>query len=75
MFLKAIVYSLIFYCLFYIQGGDKNSYPDEINQLKDKRFLFKVQVKIQDLNSIDPYVMQVVKLGYDESFIAAFQKK
>ncbi|KAJ1429547.1 hypothetical protein SESBI_08330 [Sesbania bispinosa] len=53
-FLKIPAYELR--TSYIAKGGDKNRHPEEIDSFKDKKFLFKVQVKIQDMESIVPYV-------------------
>ncbi|KAJ1429519.1 hypothetical protein SESBI_08290 [Sesbania bispinosa] len=56
-------------------GGDKNRHPEEIDSFKDKKFLFKVQVKIQDMESIVPYVISISRLCFEDNIIASFEKK
>ncbi|KAJ1400745.1 hypothetical protein SESBI_29288 [Sesbania bispinosa] len=60
---------------FIARGGDKNCHPEEIDAFKEKKCLFKVNVKIKGLDSIVPYVLNVQRLCCDEDLIAAFIKK
>ncbi|KAJ1378505.1 Nucleic acid-binding, OB-fold [Sesbania bispinosa] len=53
----------------------KNRHPEEIDSFKDKKFLFKVQVKIQDMESIVPYVISISRLCFEDNIIASFEKK
>ncbi|KAJ1407816.1 hypothetical protein SESBI_24005 [Sesbania bispinosa] len=48
---------------------------EEIDSFKDKKFLFKVQVKIQDMESIVPYVISISRLCFEDNIIASFEKK
>ncbi|KAJ1379893.1 hypothetical protein SESBI_46499 [Sesbania bispinosa] len=56
------------------KGGDKNRHPEEIDSFKDKKFLFKVQVKIQDMESIVPYVISISRLCFEDNIIASFER-
>ncbi|KAJ1407284.1 hypothetical protein SESBI_24386 [Sesbania bispinosa] len=58
-----------------VPGGDKNRHPEEIDSFKDKKFLFKVQVKIQDMETIVPYVISISRLCFEDNIIASFEKK
>ncbi|XP_057719454.1 uncharacterized protein LOC130933863 [Arachis stenosperma] len=40
-----------------LKGVEKNSCPEEINKLRNIKFIFKVQLKMRNLNSYEPYVM------------------
>ncbi|MED6191040.1 hypothetical protein PIB30_112111, partial [Stylosanthes scabra] len=57
------------------KGGDKNSCPEEINRLRDKKFIFKVQLKMRDVNSYEPYVIHVLKMSNEDSIVSAFISK
>ncbi|KAJ1410294.1 hypothetical protein SESBI_22028 [Sesbania bispinosa] len=48
---------------------------EEIDSFKDKKLLFKVQVKIQDMESIVPYVISISRLCFEDNIIASFEKK
>ncbi|KAJ1388352.1 Nucleic acid-binding, OB-fold [Sesbania bispinosa] len=72
-FLKIPAYELR--TSYIAKGGDKNRHPEEIDSFKDKKFLFKVQVKIQDMESIVPYVISISRLCFEDNIIASFEKK
>ncbi|KAJ1402561.1 Nucleic acid-binding, OB-fold [Sesbania bispinosa] len=72
-FLKILAYELR--TSYIAKGGDKNRHPEEIDSFKDKKFLFKVQVKIQDMESIVPYVISISRLCFEDNIIASFEKK
>ncbi|KAJ1383416.1 hypothetical protein SESBI_43416 [Sesbania bispinosa] len=72
-FLKIPAYELR--TSYIAKGGDKNRHPEEIDSFKDKKFLFKVQVKIQDMESIVPYVISISRLCFKDNIIASFEKK
>ncbi|KAJ1384643.1 hypothetical protein SESBI_42359 [Sesbania bispinosa] len=72
-FLKIPAYKLR--TSYIAKGGDKNRHPEEIDSFKDKKFLFKVQVKIQDMESIVPYVISISRLCFEDNIIASFEKK
>ncbi|KAJ1414826.1 Nucleic acid-binding, OB-fold [Sesbania bispinosa] len=72
-FLKIPAYEL--HTSYIAKGGDKNRHPEEIDSFKDKKFLFKVQVKIQDMESIVPYVISISRLCFEDNIIASFEKK
>ncbi|KAJ1413129.1 hypothetical protein SESBI_19892 [Sesbania bispinosa] len=72
-FLKILAYELR--TSYIVKGGDKNRHPEEIDSFKDKKFLFKVQVKIQDMESIVPYVISISRLCFEDNIIASFEKK
>ncbi|KAJ1386568.1 Nucleic acid-binding, OB-fold [Sesbania bispinosa] len=74
-FLERGVYKSIADLKEVTQGGDKNRHPEEIDSFKDKKFLFKVQVKIQDMESIVPYVISISRLCFEDNIIASFEKK
>ncbi|XLT56841.1 hypothetical protein HN873_049445 [Arachis hypogaea] len=40
------------------KGVEKNSCPEEINKLRDIKFIFKVQLKMRNLNSYEPYACE-----------------
>ncbi|MED6112262.1 hypothetical protein PIB30_060138 [Stylosanthes scabra] len=58
-----------------MRGGNKNEFPDELGKFRDKTFLFKVSVKLENLNSFQPISIIVIKLYHDESIINSFIKK
>ncbi|KAJ1412910.1 Nucleic acid-binding, OB-fold [Sesbania bispinosa] len=62
------------YFNFCDKGGDKNRHPEEIDSFKDKKFLFKVQVKIQDMESIVPYVISISRLCFENNIIVSFER-
>ncbi|KAJ1398436.1 Nucleic acid-binding, OB-fold [Sesbania bispinosa] len=72
-FLKIPAYELR--TSYIAKGGDKNRHPEEIDSFKDKKFLFKVQVKIQDMESIVPCVISISRLCFEDNIIASFEKK
>ncbi|KAJ1377028.1 hypothetical protein SESBI_49312 [Sesbania bispinosa] len=74
-FLERGVYKSIADLKEVTHGGDKNRHPEEIDSFKDKKFLFKVQVKIQDMESIVPYVISISRLCFEDNIIASFEKK
>ncbi|KAJ1375280.1 Nucleic acid-binding, OB-fold [Sesbania bispinosa] len=74
-FLERGVYKSIADLKEVTQSGDKNRHPEEIDSFKDKKFLFKVQVKIQDMESIVPYVISISRLCFEDNIIASFEKK
>ncbi|RYR34815.1 hypothetical protein Ahy_A10g049857 [Arachis hypogaea] len=47
------------------RGGTNEEYPTELNSFRGKRFLFKVSVKMEDLNSFQPCKIIVMKLYGD----------
>ncbi|MED6187540.1 hypothetical protein PIB30_077439 [Stylosanthes scabra] len=58
-----------------LKGGGKNDFPKELNAFIGKRFLFKVTVKLENINAFQPVSISVVKLCDDESIIRAFAEK
>ncbi|KAJ1428920.1 Nucleic acid-binding, OB-fold [Sesbania bispinosa] len=72
-FLKIPAYELR--TSYIAKGGNKNRHLEEIDSFKDKKFLFKVQVKIQDMESIVPYVISISRLCFEDNIIASFEKK
>ncbi|KAJ1409100.1 Nucleic acid-binding, OB-fold [Sesbania bispinosa] len=74
-FLHRCVYKSIVDLKEVTQGGNKNGHPEEIDAFLEKKFLFKVQVKMQDFESIVPSVISVSKLCFDENIIHAFIQK
>ncbi|RYR03963.1 hypothetical protein Ahy_B06g083442 [Arachis hypogaea] len=56
-------------------GVEKNSCPDEINKLRDIKFIFKVQLKMRNLNSYEPYVIHVLRMTNENSLVSTFLDK
>ncbi|MED6185367.1 hypothetical protein PIB30_056397 [Stylosanthes scabra] len=48
-----------------MRGGNKNEFYDELGKFKDKTFLFKVSVKLENLNSFQPISNYVPKTTSD----------
>ncbi|KAK3224806.1 hypothetical protein Dsin_004668 [Dipteronia sinensis] len=61
--------------LHIIRGGDLAKYPHELDVLKDKTFLFKVNIKKQNILQLGESSFQVGKVCTDESIIEDFAKK
>ncbi|XP_052111592.1 uncharacterized protein LOC107469794 [Arachis duranensis] len=57
------------------KGVEKNSCPEEINKLRDIKFIFKVQLKMRNLNSYEPYVIHVLRMTNENSLVSAFLDK
>ncbi|QHO50679.1 Replication protein A 70 kDa DNA-binding subunit B [Arachis hypogaea] len=57
------------------RGGVNKEYPTELNSLMGKKFLFKVSVKMEDLNAFQPCRIIVTKLCADNSVITKFTAK
>ncbi|MED6180428.1 hypothetical protein PIB30_010359 [Stylosanthes scabra] len=58
-----------------LKGGGKNDFLKELNAFIGKRFLFKVTVKLENINAFQPVSISVVKLCDNESIIRAFAEK
>ncbi|RYR62188.1 hypothetical protein Ahy_A04g019588 [Arachis hypogaea] len=56
-------------------GVEKNSCPEGINKLRDIKFIFKVQLKMRNLNSYEPYVIHVLRMTNENSLVPAFLDK
>ncbi|XLU41959.1 hypothetical protein S245_036773, partial [Arachis hypogaea] len=56
-------------------GVEKNSCLEEINKLRDIKFIFKVQIKMRNLNSYEPYVIHVLRMTNENSLVSAFLDK
>ncbi|XP_061356029.1 uncharacterized protein LOC133300489 [Gastrolobium bilobum] len=56
------------------RGADLEHYPEELNVLKDRSMLFKVNVKISNLNSYSEPKYHVAKVCISESIITSFLK-
>ncbi|RYQ88971.1 hypothetical protein Ahy_B09g095855 isoform A [Arachis hypogaea] len=56
------------------RGGDEE-YSIELNSLMGKKFLFKISVKMEDLNAFQPCSIIVTKLCGDNSVITKFTAK
>ncbi|XP_061362245.1 uncharacterized protein LOC133305994, partial [Gastrolobium bilobum] len=56
------------------RGADLEHYPEELNVLKDRSKLFKVNVKISNLNSYNEPKYHVAKVCISESIITSFLK-
>ncbi|MED6147159.1 hypothetical protein PIB30_041488 [Stylosanthes scabra] len=54
------------------RGGIKEDYPSKIGGFLNKRFIFKVSVKLEDMNAFQPCKIVVLKLCADPPMIAAF---
>ncbi|QHO30175.1 Putative PIF1 DNA helicase/replication protein-like protein [Arachis hypogaea] len=57
------------------KGVEKNSCPEEINKLRDIKFIFKVQLKMRNLNSYEPYVIHVLRMTNENSLVSTFLDK
>ncbi|XLU72060.1 hypothetical protein S245_031113 [Arachis hypogaea] len=57
------------------KGVEKNSCPEEINKFRDIKFIFKVQLKMRNLNYYEPYVIHVLRMTNENSLISAFLDK
>ncbi|QHO30885.1 uncharacterized protein [Arachis hypogaea] len=58
-----------------IEGGVNEEYPIELNSFRGKKFLFKVSVKMEDLNSFQPCKVIVMKMTDEISLITKFLGK
>ncbi|XLU20511.1 hypothetical protein S245_056577, partial [Arachis hypogaea] len=56
-------------------GGNKIEFPEELSKFKNRTFLFKVSVKLENINSFQPVSITVVKLYHDEAIINSFKYK
>ncbi|RYR68002.1 hypothetical protein Ahy_A03g014479 [Arachis hypogaea] len=54
---------------------NKNEYPQELNTSVDKNFIFKISVKMEDINAFQPCIIVVLKLCADNSIISKFLDK
>ncbi|KAL4338396.1 hypothetical protein AHAS_Ahas12G0206000 [Arachis hypogaea] len=57
------------------KGSSKDDIPDEINSFKGKKFLFKISVKLDDINAFQPCKITVLKLCEDLQLITLFASK
>ncbi|MED6135787.1 hypothetical protein PIB30_049865 [Stylosanthes scabra] len=58
-----------------LRGGAKDEFPKELDVFIGKKFLFKVIVKLENINAFQPVSISVVKLCDEESIIHAFVEK
>ncbi|XLU58431.1 hypothetical protein S245_053079, partial [Arachis hypogaea] len=56
-------------------GVNKNVFPAEINSFKCKKVLFKVYVKLDDINTFQLCMITVLKLNEDKSLMPSFAAK
>ncbi|XLU31213.1 hypothetical protein S245_067279, partial [Arachis hypogaea] len=59
----------------FLEDVEKNSCPKEINKLRDINFIFKVQLKMRNLNSYESYVIHVLRMTNEDSLVFAFLDK
>ncbi|XLT03043.1 hypothetical protein HN51_052394 [Arachis hypogaea] len=57
------------------KGVEKISCPEENNKFRDIKFLFKVQLKMRNLNSYEPYVIHVLRMTNENFLVSAFLDK
>ncbi|XP_025679267.2 uncharacterized protein [Arachis hypogaea] len=57
------------------KGGVHEEYPTELNALVGKKFLFKLIVKMEDVNAFQPYKIVVAKLCEEDSVMNKFLEK
>ncbi|XP_052107351.1 uncharacterized protein LOC107495516 isoform X1 [Arachis duranensis] len=57
------------------RGGVNEEYPIDLNSFRGKKFLFKVSVKMEDINSFQPCKVIVMKLTDEISLITKFLGK
>ncbi|XP_020963328.1 uncharacterized protein LOC110264975 [Arachis ipaensis] len=57
------------------KGGLKDEYPQELNAFVDKNFIFKISVKMEDINAFQPCKIFILKLCADNSIISKFLDK
>nr|XP_025614469.1 uncharacterized protein LOC112707100 isoform X6 [Arachis hypogaea] len=57
------------------RGGVNEEYPIELNSFRGKKFLFKVSIKMEDLNSFQPCKVIVMKMTDEISLITKFLGK
>ncbi|XP_057723376.1 uncharacterized protein LOC130939273 [Arachis stenosperma] len=57
------------------KGGLKDEYPQELNAFIGKNFIFKISVKMEDINAFQPCRIVVLKLCADNSIISKFLDK
>ncbi|XP_016178895.1 uncharacterized protein LOC107621386 [Arachis ipaensis] len=58
-----------------MMGGNRIEFSEELSKFKSKTFLFKVSVKLENINSFQPVSITVVKLCHDETIISSFKQK
>ncbi|XP_052113972.1 uncharacterized protein LOC107473575 isoform X1 [Arachis duranensis] len=58
-----------------LRGGNRIEFPEELSKFKNKTFLFKVSVKLENINSFQPVSITVMKLCHDEAIISSFKQK
>ncbi|MED6126286.1 hypothetical protein PIB30_076910 [Stylosanthes scabra] len=57
------------------KGLSEDIFPEEICAFKEKNMLFKVNVKVVNINSYQPCTYHVYKLSQDKNLILAFKEK
>ncbi|MED6195592.1 hypothetical protein PIB30_039372 [Stylosanthes scabra] len=62
-------------CEIFERGLSVDIFPDEIFSFKEKTMLFKVNVKVVNINSYQPCTYHVYKLSQNEKLIKAFKEK
>ncbi|QHN83101.1 uncharacterized protein DS421_20g701700 [Arachis hypogaea] len=58
-----------------MRGGNRIDFPIELSKFKNKTFLFKVSVELENINSFQSVSITVVKLYHDEAIINSFKQK
>ncbi|KAL4294244.1 hypothetical protein AHAS_Ahas18G0208700 [Arachis hypogaea] len=59
----------------YLGGGINKEYPTELNSLVGQNFLFKIFVKMENLNAFQPFKIIVAKLCWETSVLTKFLDK
>ncbi|XP_015943159.1 uncharacterized protein LOC107468389 [Arachis duranensis] len=57
------------------KGCGKDEFPVEINSFRGKKFLFKISVKLDDINAFQPCKITVLKLTEDPNLLTSFSSK
>ncbi|RYQ99069.1 hypothetical protein Ahy_B07g086923 [Arachis hypogaea] len=57
------------------KGSSKDDILDEINSFRGKKFLFKISVKLDDINAFQPCKITILKLCEDLQLITLFASK
>ncbi|RYR49387.1 hypothetical protein Ahy_A07g035871 [Arachis hypogaea] len=57
------------------KGCSKDEFPVEINSFRGKKFLFKISVKLDDINAFQPCKITVLKLTEDPNLLTSFSSK
>ncbi|XLR04768.1 hypothetical protein S83_070966, partial [Arachis hypogaea] len=60
---------------YIMRGGNRIDFPEELSKFKNKMFLFKVSVKLENINSFQLVSITVVKLCHNEAIINSFKQK